>query len=166
MFFFFFSSVSCCVCLLFFSLIMFSCCVALSFELIMCVADVSHTRMTSALNRDTYIAHKHASFCTWNYHFWYFCVCYNIFHAIYRGFDKKKTLLTVLLPRFFIRQLRYAVLPTSAVTFLDADISKYGPRFNGLLTMRLSSSNRPLKLRLSLMTSTCIWEFSLLPPLW
>lgn len=35
--------------------------------------------------------------------------------------------LTVLFPRFLILQVRYAVLPKSAVTFLDAAISKYGP---------------------------------------
>lgn len=33
----------------------------------------------------------------------------------------------VLLPKFFTLQLRYAVFPSSAVTFLDADRSKYGP---------------------------------------
>lgn len=35
--------------------------------------------------------------------------------------------LTVLLPRFLTRQLRYAVLPSSAVTFFEAATSKYGP---------------------------------------
>lgn len=33
----------------------------------------------------------------------------------------------VLLPKFFTLQLRYAVFPRSAVTFFDADRSKYGP---------------------------------------
>lgn len=34
--------------------------------------------------------------------------------------------LTVLLPKFLTRQLRYVVLPSSAVTFLDALLSKNG----------------------------------------
>lgn len=36
-------------------------------------------------------------------------------------------LLTVLFPKFFTRQFRYAVLPSSAVTFFDRTKSKYGP---------------------------------------
>lgn len=34
---------------------------------------------------------------------------------------------TVLFPKFFTRQFKYAVLPSNAVTFLDAIRSKYGP---------------------------------------
>lgn len=36
-------------------------------------------------------------------------------------------LLTVLLPRFFTRQLRQAVLPTSPVRLLGTEVSKCGP---------------------------------------
>lgn len=36
-------------------------------------------------------------------------------------------ILTVLFPRFLTRQFKYAVLPSSAVTFLEAARSKYGP---------------------------------------
>lgn len=35
--------------------------------------------------------------------------------------------LTVLFPKFLTRQLRYVVFPRSAVTFFEADLSKYGP---------------------------------------
>lgn len=35
--------------------------------------------------------------------------------------------LTVLFPKFFTLQLRYAVFPSSAVTFLEAATSTYGP---------------------------------------
>lgn len=38
--------------------------------------------------------------------------------------------LTVLFPRFLTRQFKYAVLPSSAVTFFDAGLSKYGPTLN------------------------------------
>lgn len=36
-------------------------------------------------------------------------------------------ILTVLLPKFLMRQLRYVVLPSKAVTFLEAILSKNGP---------------------------------------
>lgn len=36
-------------------------------------------------------------------------------------------LLTVLFPKFLTRQLRYVVFPSKAVTFFEADLSKYGP---------------------------------------
>lgn len=50
---------------------------------------------------------------------------------IYSIEDKKrKKMLTVLLPRFFTRQFKYAVLPSSAVTLFDAALSKYGPTLN------------------------------------
>lgn len=42
-------------------------------------------------------------------------------------------ILTVRFPKFLTRQFRYAVLPTRAVTFLEADISKYGPLSSGFL---------------------------------
>ena len=35
--------------------------------------------------------------------------------------------LTVLFPKFLTRQLRYVVFPSRAVTFFEADLSKYGP---------------------------------------
>lgn len=35
--------------------------------------------------------------------------------------------LTVLFPKFLTRQLRYVVFPSKAVTFFEADLSKYGP---------------------------------------
>lgn len=35
--------------------------------------------------------------------------------------------LTVLFPKFLTRQLRYVVFPNRAVTFFEADLSKYGP---------------------------------------
>lgn len=40
--------------------------------------------------------------------------------------DKWKR-LTVLFPKFFTLQLRYAVFPSSAVTFLEDALSTYGP---------------------------------------
>lgn len=48
---------------------------------------------------------------------------------------KYKYQLTVLLPKFLIRQFKYAVFCTKAVTFLDADISKNGPLSSGLPTI-------------------------------
>lgn len=38
--------------------------------------------------------------------------------------------LTVLFPKFLTLQFRYAVLPSRAVTFFEAALSKYGPTLN------------------------------------
>lgn len=71
--------------------------------------------------------------------------------------------LTVLLPRFLTRQLRYAVLPSSAVTFFEAATSKYGPTrdcsvgwavvstFVGLLLLLLAPTVAALPLLLLLL---------------
>lgn len=45
---------------------------------------------------------------------------------------KKEIFFTVLFPRFLTLQLSCAVLPTRAVTFLDAVMSKKGPRSSGM----------------------------------
>jgi len=55
--------------------------------------------------------------------------------------------LTVLFPRLWTRQLRYAVLPTRAVTFLEAEGSKYGPRRPVDVGIPRSSSSPPMILR-------------------
>ena len=57
------------------------------------------------------------------------------------------TKLTVLFPRLWTRQFRYAVLPTRAVTFLEADGSKYGPRRPVDVGIPRSSSSAPMVLR-------------------
>jgi hypothetical protein len=56
-------------------------------------------------------------------------------------------MLTVLFPRLRTRQLRYAVLPTNAVTFLEAEGSKYGPRRPVAVGTPVSSSSCPLDRR-------------------
>lgn len=46
------------------------------------------------------------------------------------GDSEIRSLLTVLFPRFLTLQFKYAVFPSSAVTFLEAILSKYGPILN------------------------------------
>lgn len=64
--------------------------------------------------------------------------------------ERNRGNVTVLFPKFLTRQFRYAELPTSAVTFFDAEISKYGPRFNALRSAASSLSASGVKPLLSL----------------
>lgn len=50
-------------------------------------------------------------------------------------FHFKDKVLTVLFAKFLTRQLRQAVLPNKAVTFLDAFVSKYGPLLKFVLSV-------------------------------
>lgn len=64
------------------------------------------------------------------------CELYNIIEC--SGFEA----LTVRFPRFLTRQLRLAVLPTRAVTFFEAVMSKNGPRSSGIECPSGSSISR------------------------
>lgn len=56
------------------------------------------------------------------------------------------SLLTVLFPKLRTRHFKYAVPPTSTVTFFDTDTSKYGPLSNGFWESSPLPISKPLSL--------------------